>query len=362
MPKPKSFEFCLIHVGHLGGNSLSNYLNANPDIAIIQPHIADELFNSGKENEIFDENYYPEFYREKKIGFHLHLARRLFPPENGQQHIGKKLANVTGSLVEDGLAIQVVRDPLPHMVSIYNYQVTQRQIEITKNSGKEDNYGVGNIDHFIERSAQMFLKSFDIRQRTTGNIANWEVVDTGELAGDRITGTIANLYRRLGVYEHYKCELFAERWSGLEERYMTDITIDLDLGLRTLPFRIAFQNDPSYQLGDYFVAAKGPSINGQMDFKFRDRPVQLVVLNHLWCSLPRKFRSDLVWSGRLQDMFNQKVLPYWIHAVNALHADVEPQLITGLQMKHEARVRELISEDVANMREAHPKLEDLWKF
>lgn len=360
--KPGEFAFCLLHVGHLGGNSLANYLNVHPGIAVIDQRPTDEKFNLADEAELAHPPYYPDYFQGKRVGFHLHLTRRLFPRHDDDGWPGGPLAERIGALMGSGLAIQCVRDPADHVVSFHNHNVTEYFIERFKESGDHDPYRIDDVDQFIEDFAVNYMRYWQIRERSVPPDAEWAVIDSSELVPEKVAATMGGLYGRLGVDADFQSPYFLEVWSRLAERYMAAIDMDLHIHDRVFQTRLAFEDNLNFMLGDYFTLAKAPGIAGHFDFPFPERPVVLLILSHLWGALPRKNRLDLVASGMLQEQFEAKILPFWINAVQRIHRQSQPHLLDGLTEARRVRLKALIGEDTGRMKAHHPKLADLWSL
>ncbi len=357
-------DFIVLINGHVGGNAFAHACNLHPELWM-EIGQADALLNERRDREILE--LAPV---DRKAGVGLHHARDIFPQEwldeVGSGHrVATDFAERLRRLSRRRHAIQLVRDPAPHIQSLCNYTISAKIIEDANSGADRFDEKSHDLNTEIRRRCLLCGLQHQVAKQALHDAQGtllfdrWEVIDTSELMPATAQGTMRGVYERLGVDPTFRSPSIGRVRGSLARRY-----------LQHFPFYFAFDNARIICRLDFVgwteeyetILAFAPSPNGYFTDLDPDLfPESNAVLVLSSANISSEEMTKLISGNWFHDAF-QEALPKWSQKVRRAHERFLSCRVNGFDGEQLAMIRTIIQDDVDRLCRKHPRLRDIWTW
>lgn len=281
------------------------------------------------------------------------------------------LLNGLANATRRELLIQLVRDPISHIISNYNHLLFLHCVAMLhgdeENALKYQNYPplFDCIRNDISKYKYYgFAKKF-------GNFDRWKVIDTSDLDQTKINDTFRDLFESIGV----PSEPGIDFWSMPEWNYIRNLMlrdemsgqpiVSLDLGDHQIACHLCYLEDSEIERGlqrNGNVLAISPGIAEKIKFPMRNSTIALRTELTILEALPLEYQAQLLDRSFMDKYFRDSILPWWMELTNTVYDFWVAKRVERLDADFECWVRGELKDDVAAMQAEFPRLKELWDF
>lgn len=347
-----AFYFALLSFGRLGTWMLHTALNRHPGLYVPYFNTTDRLISEAKHSSLATDQapcpIFPRWPGIQRYGLMLHAIN------NFNRQTPSAMTYVHGAKI-----IQVVRDPLKHMLSRFNNYIAWLFV----NAGTPMVQGLPvpeSIESYIQQNI-LFYRYYELGIAFAQYRKEWKVIDFAELIGNKLRDSLNDLFLSIGVSpDDYQYDENLEK-STKGIWILRTLNLELDVYGFPLPIIVRYDGYPwpdeeRYQIEVAKIASLGQFLPDHLD----DRPGVALASPQHWYTIPQKIREYLITHKQIENLVSQNILPPWSQKMQKQLSLAARHQIRELTEDQRDKLYALIRDDLNNLKREFPEQTEHW--
>ena len=334
------YDFCVLSVGRVATQAIWKYLGNHPELNVPSFYITDEILDSKLPEDIQEADMIPE----KKNGLIIHSDRVI------DEH---DFVQFISPWMKSDKLIHMVRDPLPHLKSLYNHVLHRSYLNMIDHPGSPGEF-------LLKQKTLDKAKYFTWAKPFYDFFKETHIVDFTEMTTDNIDQTMKKLYAFLDVDPDFEMPDFKIEQQTDTRFYMHLKPCELQVGDVSVPIEMTYKGEATHEDFDTFLCNL-PSLSKVAKFPMQNVPLQFYAYSPIWYRIHLKYRKLLMGSGEVKKAMIS-FMSQWLMEINSIEKKVKDQRITVIDDDLIQKMKIQLDQDVRQMINHENKLKKLWTF